>query len=310
MAVGGRSIPWTYVGLGALSLVAAVLVVLALRDPTPPEPTVVVDATPRATALAEPTPADDAGQTPQVDEPLATDPQRERPLAALSARSAARGVVGTCPGGGAAIEVSDDQGKSWQPVATPTDQLLRVARPGEDALWFVGASGRECATGFTISENSGRTWVGPSDTTGAWHMEVDPGATTLHAPYATVDSPCGRRTTLELEASTFEEASVLCGNGEVYSTVNSGVSWASAGRTPQAVAMAVITNLPVVAVPSAGDCVGLAVGSPGAEPIGCIEGASPSDVAMSFRGASAGWVVADDQTWTSNDGGTTWTRRQ
>jgi len=146
--------------------------------------------------------------------------------------------------------------------------------------------------------------------TGASHLETDPAAATLHAPYATVDPPCGRRTTLELQAATFEEASVLCGNGEVFSTVNSGVSWASAWRTPRAVAMAVVGSLPVVAVPSVGDCAGLAVGSPGAEPIGCIEGASSTDVAMSFSEPSAGWVVAGEQTWTSNDGGTTWTRRQ
>ena len=310
MAGGGRSIPWAYLGLGALGLVAVALVALALRDPTPPAPSVVVAATPPASPQAEPEPTDETSASPQVEEPASIDRQRERPLAALSARSAVRGEAGACPTGGAQIEVTDDQGKSWQPVSTPTDQLLRISRPGDQGLWFVGASGGECTPGFTISEDAGRTWVGPSDTTGAWHLEVDPAATTLHAPYATVDSPCGRRATLELEAATFEEASVLCGNGEVYSTVNSGVTWASAGRTPRAVAMAIITNLPVVAVPSAGDCVGLAVGSPGAEPIGCIEGASSTDVAMSFRGASAGWVVAGDETWTSNDGGTTWTRRQ
>ncbi len=310
MAAGGRSIPWVYVGLALLGLVAGVLVVLALRDPTPPPPSVSVSSTPVASPQSEPEPTDTPSESPQVVEPAEVDRQRERPLAVLSARSAVRGVAGMCPGGGAQLEVTDDQGKSWLPISTPTDQLLRINRTGPEGLWFVGAEGGECSPAFTLSEDNGATWVGPSDTTGAWHLEVDVDSSTLHAPYATVDSPCGRRATLELEAATFEEASVLCANGEVFSTVNSGVSWTSAGRTPRAVAMAIITNLPVVAVPSSGDCTGLAVGSPGSDPIGCIDGASSVDVALSFRGPSAGWAVAGTQTWTSNDGGTTWTRRQ
>jgi hypothetical protein len=271
---------------------------------------VSVDASPPVSPQVEPEPTDAPTDSPQIEQPAAADRQREQPLAALSSRSAARGVAGVCPGGGAEIEVTDDQGKSWVPVPVPTDQLLRVNRPTEDGLWFVGAVGGECTPAFTSSEDKGATWIGQPDTTGAWHVEVDAASTTLHAPYATVESPCGKRGTLELEAATFEQASVLCGNGEVFSTINSGVSWTSAGRTPQAVAMAIITNLPVVAVPSAGDCTGLAVGSPGAEPIGCVQGAPTNDVAMSFKGPSAGWVLAGGQTWTSNDGGTTWTRRQ
>lgn len=310
MAAGGRSLPWPYVGLGVAALVAVALTLLALRDPAPPPATISVqppaDATPEAAAeiTAEATSA--GGVEAPADVPV----QREVPLAVLSARSAVRADPGSCPGGGAALEVTDDQGRSWEGLPVPTDQLLRVARTGERDLWFVGAARAECAPAFTSTEDGGSTWVGPSDTTGAWHLEVDPGARALHAPYATVDSPCGRRSTIELEPTSFEAAWVLCADGEVFSTVNAGTTWTSAGRAPGAVALGVLSDQPVVAVPSSGDCSGLAIGAPGSTALGCVAGATPTGVALAFAGAPAGFVVADGATWTSNDGGTTWTRRE
>lgn len=310
MAGQRRSIPWAYIGLAVLAAGTAALVVLALRDPTPPPPTITVGTEATATPTADATPTPEPSPTPDVEAPPVTDPTRERPLAALSSRSALRGEPGGCPGGGASLETTDDQGKSWSPLQTPTDLLLRIQRTSEQGLWFVGATGPECAPGFTLSEDGGQTWVGPSDTTGAWHLLVDDDATSLQAPYATVDSPCRARGTIELEAISFEEASVLCGNGEVYSTINSGVTWTSAGRTPSSLAMAIVADVPVVAVASDGDCSGLAVGTPGGEAIGCVQGAPTTDVAMSFNGPSAGWLLAGEGTWTSNDGGSTWTQRQ
>lgn len=310
MAAGGPSIPWPYVGLGLVALVAVALTVLALRDPAPPPATISV----LPPAAATPDPTGDAAPTQtsasDVEAPPDVQAEREVPLAVLSARSAVRAEPGSCPGGGAALEVTDDQGRSWTGLPVPADQLLRVTRSGERDLWVVGAASAECAPAFASSEDGGSTWVGPSDTTGAWHLEVDPRSRTLHAPYATVDSPCGRRATIELEPTSFEEAWVLCADGEVFSTVNAGTTWTSSGRAPGAVALGVLSDQPVVAVPSSGDCSGLAIGAPGSSALGCVADASATNVALAFAGAPAGFVIADGATWTSNDGGTTWTRRE
>lgn len=306
-----RAVPWPYFGLGVLAVVTLALVTLALRDPQPPAATVTVQ--PKATAVtdsATPTPGSDgmpeATATPAPDRAQG----REEPLSVLSARSAVRASGGSCLEGGAQIEVTDDQGRTWEPVSTPADQVLRVNRPSGDTLWFVGGEGGECSLGFTSSEDRGETWVGPSDTTGAWHLELDLEARTLHAPYSTVDSPCADTPTVEVEAISFDEAWVLCRDGEVFGTLNAGVSWTSAGRADQAVALGVLGEVPVVAVLSSGDCTGLAVGEPGAAALGCVDGATSGQVGLGFAGPSAGFLVADGATWTSNDGGTTWTRRQ
>jgi hypothetical protein len=316
MASPRRSVPWPYVGLGLLAVLTLVLVGLALREPAPPPATVAVGQSPapeasaEATGTAGPTDAAEPSPTTDIVAPQAAPPGRERPLAALSSRAALRGVAGTCPGGGAELELTDDQGQSWQPVATPTDMLLRVQRTSESQLWFVGADGRRCTPEFSISDDRGQSWVGPSDSTGAWHQLVDVDATQLRAPYSLIDSPCGRRGVLELEAVSFEEASVLCGNGEVFSTINSGTAWTSVGRTAGAVAMGLLGSSPVVALVSEGDCSGLAIGAPGGDAVGCVQGAPSSGVALAFNGPAAGWVLAGEQTWTSNDAGSTWKRRQ
>lgn len=323
MATGRRSIPWPYVGLGALTVLAAVLVVLALRPPDPPPPTIVLDpaSSPAPTlgppgaspgtvdSNAEDESQDEAMESPDIEPAPNPEPQRERPLDAVSSQAAIRGVPGQCPGGGAVIEVTGDQGRTWVPLPTPTDLLLRVAQISETDLWFVGADAADCAPGYTTSGDGGQSWVGPSETTGAWHLLTDTDATTLHAPFSIVDSPCGAERTLEIESQSFEAASVLCGNGEVFSTINGGASWDVVGQTPGAVALAVVSDRAIVAVPTGGDCDGLSIGSPGTQAIGCVDGAPSVDVGMTFGGANAGWVVADDQTWTSNDAGSTWTRR-
>jgi hypothetical protein len=313
----GRSAPWGPIGLGVLAVVAAALVVLALQDTAPPPPTVIASAEASAEAT-EASAAADESDSPQPSSPADARPEatppdplpvvRETPLAVLSARSAVRATAGACPSDGAVIEFTDDQGRTWESLAAPAEAVLRVNRTSQADTWLVGASSPDCVAGISTSEDRGSSWVGPSDPTGAWHLELDPDASTLHAPFGTVESPCTDRA-LELEPTSFDDAWVLCSTGEVYATVNAGTSWESVGVAQGAVALGVVVETPVVAVPSDGDCPGLAVGALEGEALGCVQGAAPADVGLAFAGASAGFVVAGGETWTSNDGGATWTRR-
>lgn len=315
MAARGRSVPWSYIGLGVLTVIAAVLVVLALRPPEPPPATIAIDT------AASPSPTDDSdpSPTPTVPpEPTATvDPtvapsgvlvtEREVLLDALSPQEAARAVAGACPDGGAGIELTADGGRSWSGIETPTDELLRIEHPVSSDIWFVGAAGAGCQPAFVISTDRGESWSAPAPPDGAWHLLSDPDADQVHAPGGNVDAPCAPGRTLAIEGVTFDRAVVLCADGGVFTTVDAGLRWESDGASPGARALAVVDDQPLVAAFPVEGCAGLLVAPPGETSGACVVGASPSGVGMSFNGAQAGYLQAADGLWVSSDGGTTWT---
>lgn len=295
--------------MGILAVVVGGLVFLALRPPEPPS--TVVTETPSPTAMETATPTSVATPTAEPS-PTETAPQpaasgRERPLDVLNATAAVRAVAGLCPDGGAQIELTTDGGATWSAVSTPSDQAMRVTWVAADDLWFVGAAAPDCTSGFSRSTDEGASWDGPSDTTGAWHLLPDPEATQLHAPQGDVDSPCAGQT-LELESVSAQQAFVLCEDGSVFSTSDSGQSWGPFGSAPTATAMGVLEGQPIVALPGVADCTGVSVGPPGSEPIACVEDAAAQALALSFDGPGAGYLLAGQGTWVSGDGGQTWTR--
>lgn len=315
MLARGRSVPWSYLGLGALIVLAAVLVVLALRPPTPPPPTITL--TPSATEsptltiepgpTATPTPAPTATGEPTAAPSDVVVTEREALLDALSTQQAARAVAGACPDGGAAIELTDDGGRTWSEVDTPTDELLRIEHPAVSDIWFVGAAGPGCQPAFSISENRGQSWSAPAPADGAWHLLTDPDADGVHAPGGVVDAPCAPGRTLAIEGATFDRGSVLCEDGEVFTTLNAGQQWVSDGATPGARALALVGDRPLVAAFPVEGCAGLLVAPPGETTGACVVGASPSGVGMSVNGTQAGFLQTADGLWVSSDGGTTWT---
>jgi photosystem II stability/assembly factor-like uncharacterized protein len=109
-----------------------------------------------------------------------------------------------------------------------------------------------------------------------------------------------------VEPVSFDEALVLCQEGEVFRTTDSGVSWEPAGSAPGAAALAVVDGAPVVAVIEAEGCDGVAVGPLDTDSRVCVDGAPASPVSLSFAGSDAGFLVAAGTTYVSGDGGSTW----
>jgi len=304
-ASGGR-FPWGPVLVGVLAVVVGVLVFLALRPPTPPPTVVTGTPEPTPTESGPPTPEATAEPTPSLAPPSAVS--RERPLDVQSDSVAARAVAGTCPGGGARVELTRDGGATWVGVDTPADEVMRVSWNEGPDLWFVGAAG-DCAPGFWRSEDQGSTWAGPTDTAGAWHLLPDPASLQLHAPDGNVDSPCGATGTLELESLSPDGALVLCGDGRVEATGDSGASWQQVAGAPGALALGVLEGQPVVVQLGDDTCGGLFVGSPLAPERTCVAEAAAQGVALAFAGPDAGYLVAGDTTWVSSDRGVTWDER-
>jgi hypothetical protein len=306
MAGTGRRISWGPVLVVVLAIIVGVLVFLALRPPTPP--TTVVTDPPAATATesASPTPEPTPEPTSTAAAPVV--PARERPVDVQSATVAARAVAGACPGGGALVELTRDGGTTWVGVDTPADEVLRVSWNEGPDLWFVGATGN-CAPGFWRSEDEGSTWAAPTDAAGAWHLLPDPASQQLHAPDGDVDSPCGASGTLELESLPPDGALVLCGDGRIAGSSDSGATWQQVAAATGALALGVVDGQPVVVQPGGEGCTGLSVGSPLVEERTCVGGAVGQGVGLAFAGPDAGYLVAGDITWVSSDRGVTWEQR-
>ena len=191
-------------------------------------------------------------------------------------------------------------------AAIPAEEVLRVTWAEERNLWFVGLAGAECSAGLWQSSDQGAGWVGPGSTANAWYLDPDPLSPVLQAPNGPVSSPCGGALTIDLEPTSFDEAFVLCGAGDVFRTTNAGAGWEAAGLAAGAAALGVVDGAPLVAVLGAGDCDGVAVGPPEGEARTCVEGAAGTEVSMSFAGPGAGFLIAAGTTYVSNDGGATW----
>lgn len=282
-----------------------------MQQPEPPPSTVMVDISPdlapdETPTQPSPTPSVPASPMPQSRSVPTVVSEREVLLDALTASRAVRGAAGACPGGGASIEITDDGGSTWDALETPTDQLLRLEHPVESDLWFVGAQGPDCDPAFTISVDVGDTWRPPAAADGAWHLLRDREAAQIHAPQGNVDSPCAPRRTIALEGATFSRATLLCDDGEVFTTVDAGVRWTSDGATAGARALALIDGVPRVAAFPVDGCAGLSILAPGAGEGTCVVGAPAVGVGLSFSGPDAGYLQANGRTWVSTDAGRTW----
>jgi hypothetical protein len=301
----------------ALLVVDGVLVVMAFRSrPEPPEVTVASapsPSTPTATATPTSAPASTPTPTPTpTEEPAEPESARELPLSVLDASTAVRGTPGTCADGGGAIEITEDGGATWSAFEDIPDVSVLRVRITDDNLWFIGA-GRDCTEGYIERSADDEGWE-PSTSTGtAWHLLADPGRPDVHAPNRFQRAPCedSGASIVELESAVGAPARLLCSDGTVHVTADNAATWNELGQVPGAWAMGVADGEPLVAAADVEGCDGLAlqrVTDPEPTEVGCVEGAGDSDVALAFAGdGRTGFLLADGATWTTEDGGATWT---
>lgn len=106
---------------------------------------------------------------------------------------------------------------------------------------------------------------------------------------------------------------MLCADGRVRSTTDTGSSWTDSGEVSGAVALAVLSASPAqtyVARLDAPDCAGIQVQRvDGSGATSCIETAVPNDpgqIALSLV-TGGGWLAIGDTTMRSTDDLATWT---
>jgi len=314
LTVSSRVATAGLVGLVALDVV---LVGMALRSTQSSG----IDASPvsRATATTDvsvrPSPTSSTPSvTPSTTATKAATTAPAAPLqtmlVALDNQRAWRVGVGSCAAGGATLATTTDGGRTWADAKAPLRTIVRM-RPTDSRAAFVVGADSSCAAELQSTSDGGGTWGSTSDVGSAWFRDPkNPGV--LGAPGSSTSRPCDERSVLDLTVLSTGSARVLCVDGLVRSTTDTGSSWTDSGRVTGAVALAVPpSNLAqtYVARLDAPDCEGVQIVRVDQNvAISCIKTAVPKDpgqIALSLV-SGGGWLAVSDTTMRSTDELVTW----
>ena len=231
-------------------------------------------------------------------------------LVAINDKQAWRINVGSCATGGAKVAITTDGGTTWADAKTPLSTIVRV-RPTDGQTAFVIGADSTCAAELKNTSDAGATWGSGSAVGSAWFRDPK-NPVTVRSPGPASSAPCGQRAVLDLAVHSVGSARVLCADGLVRSTTDTGASWTDSGKASGAVALAVSSATPAqtyVAILDAPGCAGVQVRPVDqSAPTSCIPTAVPKDpgqIALSLV-AGGGWLSVGDTTMRSTDKLVTW----
>lgn len=303
---------------GLLVLVAldVVLVGMALRtNDTPVTSTSTSTSAGSAGASVSPSPVSSVAQSSAATgtattAPAATVAPLQTLLVAIDTKRAWRITVGSCATGGAKVATTTDGGTTWTDAKAPLRTIVRV-RPTDGQTAFVIGADSSCAAQLSSTSDGGRTWAANSAVGSAWFRDLkNPKA--VRAPGPSTSEPCGQHDVLDLAVLSVGSARVLCANGLIRSTSDTGSSWTDSGRAVGAVALAVLAATPAqtyVAILGAPGCAGVEVRRVDqSAPTSCIATAlpnAPGQIALSLV-EGGGWLTVGDTTMRSTNKQVTW----
>jgi len=232
-------------------------------------------------------------------------------LVALDNQRAWRAGAGSCSAGGATLATTADGGRTWAEGTAHLRTIVRV-QPADGRAAFVVGANASCAAERENTSDGGGTWVSANAVGSLWFRDpMDPRA--VRAPGPSTSQPCGKGAVLDLAVLlSTDSARVLCGDGLVRSSTDTGSAWTDAGTVIGAVALAVPSANPAqtfVARVDAPGCAGvqiLRVGQIAAT--SCVRTAIPKDpgqIALSLVNGG-GWLAVGDTTMRSTDDLVTW----
>lgn len=231
-------------------------------------------------------------------------------LVAIDNQRAWRIGAGSCAAGGATLATTTDGGTTWADAKAPLRTIVRV-KPTDGRAAFVIGANSSCAAELQSTTDGGDSWGSSSDVGSAWFRDPK-NPRVVGAPGPSTSQPCGARAVLDLAVLSPDSARVLCADGLVRSTTNTGSAWTDSGKAKGAVALAVRSASPAqtyVALLDAPDCAGVQVLRVGQSvATSCIATAvpqAPGQIALSLVGGG-GWLTVGDTTMRSTDGLVTW----
>jgi hypothetical protein len=234
-------------------------------------------------------------------------------LVAVDATHAWRVTVGSCTSGGASVLSSSDAGHTWTAHPVPVKAITRLRATSARSAFVIGADG-SCAATMRRTANGGTSWTFGGGVGSSWYRDVA-APRVVHTPRGVAVRPCqGGAQVVDLLPSSSARATVLCADGQVRSTSDSGASWSASGSATGALAAASDGGTDTWVARGGTDqgCEGIAVvrASRPTAVVGCakvdLSGVQPGQVALSTAGTS-GWLLVGDHTLHSDDGLKTWT---
>lgn len=266
--------------------------------------------TPPATESPKTPPATGGPTTPPPTGISALAAPLQTMLVAVDDQRAWRALAGSCSAGGATLETTKDGGATWVNTNTPVEMIARV-RAADDQSAFVIGAGQSCVAELRTTTDAGAAWGSVSSVASAWFRDPqDP--TVVGGPGASASQPCAGLVVLDLAVLSPRSARVLCADGGVRSTTDTGSAWVDSGALAGAVAMAVLPASPahtyVVRVDAA-DCDGIALWRVDQSvATACIQVTLPDDpgqISISLV-KGGGWLAVGDTTMRSTDNMVTW----
>lgn len=292
---------WTVaVGLVALVLLDIGLVAWALWPSpatSPTQPTTV------AVTPTGPSTADSASATAAPTPPVSADSLAPlvRFVAAVDPTTAWLVDGGEC-GQPGRLHVTLDGGAEW---ATESAQgSITRLRPSDASAAFVVGGDADCTDRVWYTRDRGASWSSPQEASNAWGRSSKDSRLVLR-PGGEPVRPCEVAEVLDLVGLSSRDGAVLCSDGAIRVTSDSGDSWTMATSRQGLLAISLTSGGEGAAVGMADDCQGLAVfevGSGGITESACVERAShiPGQVAISVA-EGAVWLVAGDGIYRAPD---------
>lgn len=210
--------------------------------------------------------------------------------------------------------MTSDGGKTWTGRGVPAQVVMRV-RPSSATGASIVSAGRDCQPGVRSTADGGATWSQATEVGATWFRDAKD-AQVVHSLGARSGHPCDASPVLDLAPLTASGARVLCGDGSVRASDDSGASWKPVGVVPGALGLDSCFEKgagTAYVLRIAGGCAGLQVVRVGqtaaaAQVLGCVEVSGPMEpgtIALSVTG-SDGWVGVGERTWRSQDSLRTW----
>lgn len=307
-----RWLPLT--GIALLVAMDILLVVLALQSASPRTNGSPAANTPAPSALepAATTPASPSGG----GETTVTPTTPTRILGALDENVAWRATTGACQDAVATPELSVDGGATWTAAdltgATGITALQRIFVTGSDTAAFLGA-GSDCTPEVMRTFVAGADFEeDPGQLDGSWYL-APVGSATVHAPGGDVSAPC--ESAIVVAPLDETRATVLCDDGSLHLTTDTGVSWTALAPLPGAITVTETADGFLVASIGSESCAGVQLTTLGVDDdrtsLGCVES---SVSAAELAGSTALdwtddgiWMWVDERLLISTDEGATWT---
>jgi hypothetical protein len=184
------------------------------------------------TTTSPPAPDASTNPTPSI-RPIESVPVK-RLLLAMSSETAWRATVGDCNSPGK-IERSTNGGASWKGVVrTGPAPIVRLGAETSGDLFVIGGTRRSCSVRYVAYARDGT--VTTSATPANVWFPTPENRDEINGPGGAKDTPCDSHA-IGLASLSLARALVMCDDGTVMSSGNSGKTWRQVARIPDALAI-------------------------------------------------------------------------